>query len=203
MQKLIALLAGLAAAPILGVVALQAAAPAFADVTVNPATACIQPSANPHPTDPAGSTTNALFCASPSPSSNGSGTGNGSTGSGGSGSGGSGTGGTHGSGTTTAGTTAGGSQGTLASTNGSGTSSGSSGSGVSKSSGKSTPSSSGGFFGGLVSFFSATGGLVFLFALLVLMAIVLLAVAVIAWLRGGQEGGWSSRASRLTFRPKN
>ena len=198
MQKLIALLAGLAAAPILGVVALQAAAPAFADVSVNPATACIQPSANPHPTDPAGSTTNALFCASPSPSSNGSGTGNGSTGSGGSG-----TGGTHGSGTTTAGTTAGGSQGTLAATNGSVTSSGSSGSGVAKSSGKSGQSSDGGFFGGLVSFFSATGGLVFLFALLVLMAIVLLAVAVIAWLRGGQEGGWSSRASRLTFRPKN
>src|SRR5690348_4269448 len=201
MQKLIVLLAGLAAAPILGVVALQAAAQAFADVSVNPATACVQPSANPHPTDPAGSTTNALFCASPSPTSNGSGTGNGSTGAGGSG--GSGTGGTHSSGTTTAGTTAGGSQGTLASTNGSVTSSGSSGSGVSKSSGKSGQSSNGGFFGGLVSFFSATGGLLFLFALLVLMAIVLLAVAVIAWLRGGQEGGWSSRASRLTFRPKN
>lgn len=203
MHKLIALLAALAAAPILGVSALLAAAPAFADVTVGSANACVQPSANPRPTDPAGSTTATLFCTSPTPGSNGSGTGNGSAGSGGTGSGGTSSGGSHGSGTTTAGTTTGGSQGTLASSQGSGTSSGSRGSGVSKSNGKAATSSNGGFFGGLVSFFSATGGLVFVFALLVLMALVLLAVAVIAWLRGGQEGSWSSRASRLTFRPKN
>lgn len=204
MHKLIALFAGVAATPILGVLVLLAAAPAFADVTVGSATACVQPSANPRPTDPAGSTTNTLFCATPRPSSsNGSGTGSGSTGSGGSGSGTSGTGGTHGSGTTTAGTTAGGSGTTLANSNGAGTSSGSSGSGVSRSSGKSGQASDGGIFGGLVGFFSATGGLVFVFALLVLMAIALLAVAVIAWLRGGQEGSWASRASRLTFRPKN
>jgi hypothetical protein len=199
MHKLIGSLVALAAAP---VVALAMLVPAAADVSVNPATACVQPSANPHPTDPAGSTTATLFCATPTPStSNGSGSGNGSTGSGsGSGTGG---GGTHGSGTTTAGTTAGGSQGTLTGSNGPGTSSGSNGSSVSKSTGKSGQSPDGGLFGGLVGFFSATGGLVFLFALLVLMAIVLLAVAVIAWLRRGQEGNWSSRASRLTFRPKS
>jgi hypothetical protein len=197
MRKLIALLAGLAAAPILGLLALQAA-PAFADVSVNGTSACA--SANPQPTNPAGSTTGTLFCAPPTPSSNPSGTGGKSNGSGGSGSGSS--GGSQGSGRT-AGTTAGGSQATLASSNGAQTGSGSSGSGVSKSSGKSAPSSNSGFFGGLVSFFSATGGLVFLFALLVLMAIVLLAVAVIAWLRGGQSANWSSRASHLTFRPKN
>jgi hypothetical protein len=202
MQKLIALLAGLAAAPVVGVVALQASTPAFADVAVNPATACIQPSANPRPTDPAGSTTATLYCTPPSPAANPSGGGNGgSNGSTGSGANGSGT--SHGSGTTTAGTTAGGSGTTLASSNGPATTSGQNRSGGSKSSGKSGQTSDGGFFGSLVSFFSATGGLVFLFALLVLMAIVLLAVAVIAWLRGGQEGGWSSRASRLTFRAKN
>jgi hypothetical protein len=202
MHKLIALLAGLAAAPILGVLALQASAPAFAD-TPGVSPTCFPQSANPHPTDPAGSTTATLFCSpAPSPSAN-SGTGSGSTGSGGTGSGGSGSG-THGSGTTTAGTSAGGSQGTLASSDGSGSAPGSGSSGVSKSSGKSgTSASNGGFFGGLVSFFSATGGLVFLFALLVLFALVLLAIAVIAWLRGGQEGSWASHASRLTFRPKN
>ena len=200
MHKLIALLAGLAAAPILGVVAFQATAPAFAD-TPGVSPTCFPQSANPHPTDPAGSTTATLFCSpTPSPSSNSS-TGSGSTGSGGTGA--MGTGGSHGSGTTGAGTTAGGAQGTLASTNGPGASSGSNGAGVWKSSGKSAPSSNSSFFGGLVGFFSATGGLVFLFALLILMAIVLLAVAVIAWLRGGQEGSWSSRVSRLTFRPKN
>jgi hypothetical protein len=171
MHRLIALLAGLAAGPILGVALLQATAPAFADVSVGSTTACA--SANPHPTDPAGSTSASLFCATPNPTANGSGK------------------------------TAGGSQGKLTSANGSGTSSGSGGSGVSKTSGKSATSSDGGFFGGLVGFFSAMGGLVFLFVLLVLMAIVLLALAVIAWLRRGQEGNWASRASRLTFRPKN
>ena len=201
MHKLIALLAGLAAAPILGVVTLQPPAPAFADLSVGGTSACA--SANPQPTNLAGSTTAALFCATPTPgpSPTGSVTGNGSTGSGGSRP--SGTGGSHVSGTTGAGTTAGGSQGTLASSNDAGTSSGSSGSGVSKSTGNSARSSGGGLFGGLVGFFSATGGLVFLFALVVLMAIVLIAVAVIAWLRGAKENSWASHASRLTFRPKN
>jgi uncharacterized membrane protein len=58
-------------------------------------------------------------------------------------------------------------------------------------------------FGGLVGFFSATGGLVFLFALLVLMAIVLSAVGVVTWLRRGRVSAWASRARSLTFRPKS
>jgi hypothetical protein len=200
MRKLIALLAGLAAAPILGVVAIQPAAPAFAD-TPGVSPTCLPQTANPHPTDPAGSTAAVLFCTPASPTPTATATGNGSTGSG-TGSGASGSSGSRGSGTTTAGTTAGGSQGTLTTSNGSGTSAGSGGSTASKSSAKSAPSDTG-FFGGLVGFFSATGGLVFLFALLILMALVLLAVAVIAWLRGGREGSWASRASHLTFRPKN
>lgn len=194
MRKVIGGLVALAAAPL---VALAMLVPAAADVTVSSANACVQPSVNPHPTDPAGSTTQTLYCTSPSPSSNVAGAGRGS-GSGTSGSAGAKTGGTTGAGTTTGGATT-----TLAGSNGAGTSSGSNGSGVSKSSGKPAASNDGGLFGGLVSFFSTTGGLVFLFALLVLMALILLAVAVIAWLRGAKEGSWASRASRLTFRPKN
>ncbi len=202
MHRLIGLSVALAAAALAGLTMLV---PAAADVSVGAASACVQPSANPHPTDPAGSTTGALLCATPtpSPSSNGSGTGNGSTGSGGSGSGTSAAGGSRGSGTTAAGTGGGGAGTTPASSTGPGTSSGSSGSGVSKSTGDSAHSSDGSLFGGLVGFFSATGGLVFLFALLVLMAIILVAVAAIAWLPHGRQDSWASRVSRLTFRPKN
>src|SRR5882762_10050953 len=98
MRKLIiATLTALASVPIIGLSALQATAPAFAD-TPGVSPTCFPQSANPHPTDPAGQTTNTLFCTPSNP--------NGS-GSGGSGSGRTGTG-------AGAGTTAGGSQTTLA-----------------------------------------------------------------------------------------
>ena len=58
-------------------------------------------------------------------------------------------------------------------------------------------------FGGLVGFFSATGGLVFLFGLLVLMALVLIAIGAVSWLRRGSSAGWASRARSLSFRPKS
>ena len=98
MRKLMAVVAALGAGPIVAI-ALQTAAPAFAD-SPGQAPACVSQSLNPHPTDPAGQTTNSLFCASATPSG---------TGSGGSGSGKAGAG-------TGTGTTGGGSQTTLAST---------------------------------------------------------------------------------------
>jgi hypothetical protein len=197
MRRLIALVAVLATAPVVGLATLQAAAPAFAD-TPGVSPTCFPQSMNPHPTDPAGATTATLFCVSPTPtaSPSGSAAGRGSTGS-------SGSAGTR--------TTAGGSQTTLANSTGSGPTStnpdeslrfdwGSGGSSAAKSAANTASPSSGGIVGGLVGFFSATAGLVFLFALLVLMVIVLIVAAAVTWLRRSRPASWASRFSRLTFR---
>jgi hypothetical protein len=53
----------------------------------------------------------------------------------------------------------------------------------------------------MVSFFSTVGGIVTLFGLLLLLLLILAAIAVMGWLRPGQGKNWSSRFSRLTFRP--
>jgi hypothetical protein len=202
MRKLIGFVAALASAPLVGVAALSASAPAFAD-TPGVSPTCFPQSVNPHPTDPAGSTTATLFCTTPTPSANANGSGSTGTGSGAGKSGGS-----HGAGTTGAGTAAGGSQTTLANSTGSGAPDESShvksGSSPARSlTGNSSGSFGSGMFGGLVGFFSATGGLLFLFGLLVLMAIVLIAIGVVSWLRRGQVAGWASHARSLSFRPKS
>lgn len=179
--------------------------PVLAD-TPGPAPACVSPSVNPHPTAPVGQTTDTLFCTQPSTNVSGSGSGsngsNGTNGTNGSNAaGGSTGGGSHGtsqtagynagtgaaSGTTT--TAAGTSGGRTMTTNGSG--SGST---------KSSPSS-GGWFGGLVAFVGAAGGLAFLFGFLLLLAIALFVVAVVLWLtrRGGVSLG--SRFARIAHRP--
>lgn len=186
MRKLMAFVAALGAAPIVALAAVQTAAPAFAD-TPGVSPTCFPQTTNPHPTAPAEQTTNTLFCAPASPNGSGSGgTGSGKTGTG-------------------AGATGGGSQTTLASTS---TTSGStpdesgralhgtwSGSG----SGQPAASNNTGLFGGLVGFFASSGGLVFLFGLLMLMLIVLIALAVIAALRRGGKS-FASRFSRVTYR---
>src|SRR5713226_3899730 len=109
MHKPIALLVTvLATVPIVGLAALQAAAPVFAD-TPGVSPTCFPQSLNPHPNDPTGPTTATLFCTTPTPSpnANGSGTGSGSAGSG--------SGSSNGAGTTGgAGTTAGAGQTSLA-----------------------------------------------------------------------------------------
>jgi hypothetical protein len=202
MRSLIALLAALATAPLVGLATLQAAAPVFAD-TPGVAPTCFPQSMNPHPTDPVGATPATFFCVSPTPtpSPSGSAAGRGSTGA-------SGSSGSAGPGTRT---TAGGSQTTLANSTGSGSTSmtpdeslrfdwRSGGSSVAKSSARNASPSSGGLLGGLVGFFSATAGLVFLFVLLVLMAIILVAAAAVTWLRRNRPASWASRFSRLTFR---
>jgi hypothetical protein len=201
MRKLSAKLAALAAAPIVVFAAMQTAAPALAD-TPGVSPTCFPQSVNPHPTDPAGSTTATLFCTAPTPTSSPT-AGTGTT-SGGS----AGRSGSRGSGVSGAGTTGGGSQTTLANSPDSGTPDESShvtsGSGGANTGSSANGTSSGrGFFAGLVGFFSATGGLVFLFGLLVLMAIVLVAVGFATWLRRGQAGSWASRARSLSFRPKS
>jgi hypothetical protein len=192
MRKLIALSAALGAAPILAIAVMQTAAPAFAD-TPGVSPTCFPQTMNPHPTDPAGQTTNTLFC-----------TPNGS-GSGGSGSGSTGrTGGTSG-----AGTTAGGGQTSLADSSGSsvpGSNSdesthfkwASNGNGNSGAGHPATGNT--GLFGGLVGFFASAGGLVFLFGLLMLMLLILVALAVAAAFRRGPAKDWGSRFSRLTHR---
>src|SRR4030088_1802993 len=111
MRKLMAYVAALGAAPIVAIAATQTAAPAFAD-TPGVSPTCFPQSANPHPTDPAGQTTNTLFCSPTNPT----GSGAGGTGSGGSAPGGT---GSTGSGSTGAGT--GGGHTSLASWTGSGT----------------------------------------------------------------------------------
>src|SRR6202045_4206624 len=113
MQKLIVLtLTALASVPVIGVAALQATAPAFAD-TPGVSPTCFPQTMNPHPTDPAGQTTNTLFCTSTNPNGTGS---TGSVGTGSAGRTGSGTGsGATAAGTTAAGTTADGGQTSLAS----------------------------------------------------------------------------------------
>jgi hypothetical protein len=202
MRKLIGFVAALASAPLVGVAALSAAAPALAD-TPGVSPTCFPQSVNPHPTDPAGSTTATLFCTTPTPSANANG-----SGSTGAGSGAGKSGGSKAAGTAGAGTAAGSSQTTLANSTGSGAPDESShvksGSSPARSlAGDSSRAFGGGMFGGLVGFFSATGGLVFLFALLVLMAIVLSAVGVVTWLRRGRVSARASRARSLTFRPKS
>ena len=173
------------------VVVTMPVAPAFAD-TPGVSPTCFPQTQNPHPTAPVAQTTDTLFCSPQSPNSAGSGTsgtGTGGSGTGGSGSTGSGThaGGQTGSGTTTAGTTSGGGSSSLTD--------GSKGSVA-----KSTPSPSTGFFGGLVAFLGAAGGLVFLFGFLILLALVLLAVGIIGWLRRRSGEGWGSRFARVTHR---
>jgi hypothetical protein len=204
MGKLIGLaLMALASVPVIGLAALQATAPAFAD-TPGVSPTCFPQTVNPHPTDPAGQTTNTLFCTPTNPNGSGSG-GNGSN-AGGSGSTGAGTGAKTGSGST-----AGGGQTSLASSTGSGTAGStpdesmrfnwaSESNGATTASGKPATTKGTGLFGGLVSFFSSVGGLVTLFGLLLLLILILAAVAVMGWLRPGQDKNWSSRFSRLTFR---
>src|SRR3982074_326968 len=88
MRKLILpSLMALASVPIIGLSALQAAAPVFAD-TPGVSPTCFAQTANPHPTDPVGQTTNTLFCTPTNP--NGSGTGGSGSGTAGTGAGGSG-----------------------------------------------------------------------------------------------------------------
>ena len=192
MRTLMACVAALGAAPMVAIAVIQTAAPALAD-TPGVSPTCFPQTMNPHPTDPAGTTTNALFCTPTNP--NGTGTGSGSGGSGGSGS----------ASRTGAGTMADGGQTSLASSSGSfpdesGHVNGATGLNGTWSSDAGKPASSNpGLFGGLVGFFSTTGGLVFLFGLLLLL-IVLVALAVIAALRRGHGRDLASRFSRLTFR---
>jgi hypothetical protein len=204
MRKLIMLsLTALASVPMFGLGAIMASAPAFAD-TPGQGAACVSQSLNPHPTDPAGSTTSTLFCSTPTPNptTNGAGSaGSGSTGSG-SGSTGAKTGG---------GSTAGGGQTSLASSTGSGTAGSapdesmrfnwaSDRNGSTSAAGTPATAKGTGLFGSLVSFFSTVGGIVTLFGLLLLLLLILAAVAVMGWLRPGQGKVGSSRFSRLTFR---
>ena len=198
MRKLIALSAALGAAPIVALAVMQTAAPAFAD-TPGVSPTCFPQSVNPHPTDPAGQTTNTLFCTPANPN------GSGSASTAGSGTGASGSAGKT-SGTTGASTTAGGGQTSLATSTGSGaTGSGTTGSGADESkhstsngSGKSTGNT--GLFGGLVGFFSTAGGLALLFGLLMLMVLILVAIAVAGAFRRGPAKDWGSHFSRVTHR---
>ena len=195
MRKLMAYVAALGAAPIVAIAVLQTAAPALAD-TPGVSPTCFPQTANPHPTDPVGQTTNTLFCTPTNPN----GTASGGSGSGGSG--GSGSTGRTGAGTGAA-TTAGGTQTSLAST------SDSSGSfpdeswralnGTWSGSGQPAASNNTGLFGGLVGFFSSSAGLVFLFGLLMLMLIVLIALAAFAALRRRGKD-FASRFSRVSYR---
>jgi len=186
MRRLMAYVAALGAVPLVAIAATQTAAPAFAD-TPGVSPTCFPQTMNPHPTDPAGQTTNTLFCTPTNP--NGSGSGN-------SGSGRTGTG---------TGTAGGGSQTTLASTSDSSGStpdeSGRALNGTWSGAGPGQPAASNntGLFGGLVSFFASSGGLVFLFGLLMLMLIVLIALAVVAAIRRGGKN-FASRFSRVTYR---
>lgn len=59
-------LTALASVPVVGLAALQATAPAFADTPAQ-GPACVSQSLNPHPSDSAGATTATLFCATPAP----------------------------------------------------------------------------------------------------------------------------------------
>ncbi len=193
MRKLIALSAALGAAPILVFTVMQTAAPAFAD-TPGVSPTCFPQSANPHPTDPAGQTTNTLFCTPTNP--------------GGSGSAG------RTAGTSGAGTTAGGGQTSLADSGGSGAS-GSTGSTRDESgrfnwasnsdagksgTGQPATGTDNGIFGGLVGFFTTAGGLALLFGLPMLMLIVLVVIAVAAAFRRGPAKDWGSHFARLTHR---
>jgi hypothetical protein len=202
MRKLITIsLAAFASVPIIGLSAITATAPVFAD-TPGVSPTCFPQSANPHPTAPVGQTTETLFCTATNP--NGSGTGG--TGSNGSGTAGSGAGGSGSSGAKT-----GGGQTSLAGTTGSGTAGStpdestrfnwaSNNGGATSASGKPATATGSGLFGRMVGFFSTVGGIVTLFGLLLLLLLILAAVAVMGWLRPGQGKPWGSRFSRLTFR---
>jgi hypothetical protein len=202
MRKLIVVsLTALASAPVVGLAALQATAPVFAD-TPGVSPTCFPQSANPHPTAPAAQTTDTLFCTPGNPSGSGSG-GSGSSGSGSSGSG------SSGSGSANAGTGAGSGQTSLAS--GWGTSGStpdesmrsnwaSTGNGSKSTAAKPANAKGPGIFAGLVSFFSTAGGILALFGLLLLLLLILAAIAVMGWLRPAQGKNWSSRFARLTFR---
>ena len=178
--------------------------PVLAD-TPGPAPACVSPSVNPHPTAPVGPTTDTLFCTQPSTNGSGSGSGsngsNGTNGANGSGAtGGSNGGGSHGT-TQTAGYNTGSGAGGGTTTTAAGTSGAqtmtTSGSGAGST--KAAPSS-GGFFGGLVAFLGAAGGLAFLFGFLLLLAIGLFIVAVVMSLtRRGRSLG--SRFASVAHRP--
>jgi hypothetical protein len=190
-RKLMAYLAALGAAPIVAIAVMQTAAPVLAD-TPGVSPTCFPQSANPHPTDPAGTTTNVLFCTP----TNG-------TGSGGSGSGRTGTGTGAGTG---AGTTAGSGQTSLAGSSGTGSfpdESGHASTGLngtwSSGSGQPAASNNTGLIGGLVGFFASAGGVAFLFGLLMLMLIVLIALAVLAAIRRGGKS-FASRFSRVSYR---
>jgi hypothetical protein len=200
-RKLIALSAALGAAPILVFAVMQTAAPAFAD-TPGVSPTCFPQSANPHPTDPAGQTTNTLFCTPTNPN----GSGSGASGSGGTGSAG------KTAGTSSAGTTSGGDQTSLASSTGSGASGStpdesarfnwaSNGSAGKSGTGQPATGTDTGLFGGLVGFFASAGGLVLLFGLLMLMLIALVALAVAAVFRRGPAKNWASRFASVAHRP--
>jgi hypothetical protein len=186
-----AVAAALGAAPIVAIAVFQSAAPAFAD-TPGVSPTCFPQASNPHPTEPVGQSTNSLFCA---PAASSATPGSGNNGSGGSG-------GRTGTGTG-AGTTAGGGQTSLASTSDSSGSirdeSGHALNGSWSSSGQPAAPTDTGLFGGLVGFFASAGGLAFLFGLLMLMLIVLIALAVITAIRRGGKN-FASRFSRVTYR---
>jgi hypothetical protein len=203
MRKLLIMsLTALASVPVIGLAAIGATAPVFAD-TPGVSPTCFPQAANPHPTDPVGQTTNTLFCTPTN--SNGSG-------SAGSGSTGSGSGGSGSTGAKTGGaSTAGGGQTSLASSTGSGTAASapdesirfnwaSDSNSATSATGKPAAANGTGLFASLVAFFSSVGGIVTLFGLLLLLLLILAAVAVTGWLRPGQGKDWSSRFSRLTFR---
>jgi hypothetical protein len=202
MSKLIALaLTALASVPVIGLAALQSTAPAFAD-TPGVSPTCFPQTMNPHPTDPAGQTTNTLFCTPTNPSGSSGGANGSNAGSSGSTGAGAKSGG---------GSTAGGTQTSLAGSTGSGTAGSTPDESMrfnwASESNRATTASvrpattkGTGIFGSLVAFFSSVGGLVTLFGLLLLLILVLAAVAVMGWLRPGQHKNWSSRLSRLTFR---
>jgi hypothetical protein len=197
MRKLMASIAALGAVPIVAIAAVQTAAPALAD-TPGVSPTCFPQTMNPHPTDPAGQTTNTLFCTPTNPNGTGSG-GSGSAGTGSAGRTGTGTG----AGATAAGTTADGGQTSLASSSGSVPDESSRSTARfawASDAGKPAASNSTGLFGGLMSFFASAGGLVFLFGLLMLMLIILVALAVIAALRRGAGKDFASRFSRVTYR---
>ncbi|HYR15843.1 MAG TPA: hypothetical protein VEQ67_16755 [Mycobacterium sp.] len=196
MRRLMAYVAALGAVPFVAIAATQTVAPAFAD-TPGVSPTCFPQTMNPHPTDPAGQTTNTLFCTPTNPNGTGSG------GSGSAGSSASGSAGRTGAGTTGAGTTAGGGQTSLASSSGSVPDESSRSTGQftwSSDAGKPAASNNTGLFGGLVGFFASAGGLVFLFGLLMLMLIVLVALAVIAAVRRGAGKNFASRFSRVSYR---
>src|SRR6202035_4019960 len=81
MRKLfIMTLTALASVPVIGLAAIGAAAPAFADSPAQ-GPACVSQSLNPHPTDPAGGATASLFCTTPNPNPTTNGSGSGARGS--------------------------------------------------------------------------------------------------------------------------